>query len=116
MTKRWKKKDYVQHSRYMDAKNNIDVYYDIDERHEIPHKDDPQIDYMYMRQSKKRKSLVDTSKSKHNGDDLAKAALDLTKIGVVGIMGMGLIGTMGGMLRKKKPSKSKAKKGCGCKK
>ena len=58
MGKSWKKKDFIHHSHYLDAKNNIDQYNDIDKRHEISHKDDPQIDYMYMRQAKKRKGKV----------------------------------------------------------
>jgi hypothetical protein len=47
----------------MDAVNNIDVYKDIDKRHEKSHEGDPQIDYMYMRQAKKRKSKAKLLKS-----------------------------------------------------
>jgi hypothetical protein len=47
--------------------------------------------------------------------EFVNGVLNVTKAAVIGGIGMGIVGAMGGMLRKKKSNKPKVKK-CGCKK
>ena len=52
--------------------------------------------------------------AKHKDHDITDDILQVTKASVVGVVGMGVAGMLGGMLRKHKKLKPKVKK-CGCK-
>jgi len=61
-----------------------------------------------------RRKMYQKPKTKRNTNDLADSAIQVTKAGVAGVVGMGVVGMLGGMLRKHKKAKPKVKK-CRCK-
>jgi len=63
MSKSKKKENLYKHGiinqqRYEEADNNLAMSADIYKRHEKPYLEDPQIDYMYSRHAKKKKSKL----------------------------------------------------------
>jgi hypothetical protein len=72
-------------------------------------------DYVASRRKLYQKPKTKRSIStKYNDNDITNDILQVTKAGVTGVVGMGVVGMLGGMLRKHKKAKPKVKK-CRCK-
>jgi len=110
LKERQRQSDIIKREEFVTANNELKVYHDIDERHEKPHKGDPGISNMYMRKSKGKNVQADASSEYLNG------VLNVTKAAVIGGVGMGIIGSIGAMARKKKKSSKPKRKSCSCKK
>jgi hypothetical protein len=105
-----KNREIVNNSTIFDAKQNLAMSEDIDKRFGDYNKD-VSVGNMYQRKAKKTNAKADAS------DEFLKGVLNVTKAAVIGGIGMGIIGSIGAMARKKKSAKPKQKrKKCGCNK
>ena len=103
-----KNRDIINKSTAFNAKQNLAMAEDLDKRYG-DYNSDLSVGNMYQRKSKKTSPEADAS------DDFLKGVLNVTKAAVIGGIGMGIVGSIGAMARKKKSSKPKKRKTCRCK-
>lgn len=103
-----KNRDIINKSTAFNAKQNLAMAEDLDKRYGA-YNTDISVGDMYQRKAKKNSPQADAS------DDFLKGVLNVTKAAVIGGIGMGIVGSIGAMARKKKSGKPKQKrKTCGC--
>ena len=90
-------RDIIDKNIIFNAQQNLAISKDISDRFGSYDTDDS-VGGMYQRKSKKISAKADAS------GDFLKGVLNVTKAAVVGGIGMGIVGSIGAMARKKKKS------------
>ena len=102
------REEILKKSGLLNAKLNLAESEDM-ERRFGEYNTDPSVGNMYQRKPKKSDPLADASKEYLNG------VLNVTKGATIGVLGMGVAGTIGATLARKKKKSNKPKR-CSCKK